>query len=202
MTIHSIQKLLVQVGIPTYIFQKRPARNIPTFPQRKNDHGFGVSTPTSTMSRRHPPCHYIWCAQTAILCDLFWGWWKNDTGPGPQRSWWPPTTGVFCVGHELNHLVSPFAPWLDRRIKPSLKSIPKFHKIFTKFSQKKWIHDPPWPFWGFTIHQLIQPGLAGASNQCPSTVAGIAVVVLLGSEKGCRCQDSVKVLSCEAALFV
>lgn len=29
------------------------------------------------------------------------------------------------------------AQWLDRPIKPSLKSIPKFHKIFANFSQKK-----------------------------------------------------------------
>lgn len=80
----------------------------------------------------------------------FWGWWKTwQLGPGPQRSLVTSNYGVFWWRSRIfHHLVSPFAqtvswplelsaPWLDRPIKPSLKSIPKFHKIFAIFSQKK-----------------------------------------------------------------
>lgn len=107
---------------------------------------------TSTMSQ------YIYIydvRKRPFFFDLFGDGGKLDTGPGPQRStWWPPTTGFFGEGHELNHLVSPFAQTASLTTCVVSSMIGSTNQTFTKidpevsqdlrkfFSKKN----------GFTIH--------------------------------------------------
>ena len=133
MTIHSIQKLLVKVGIPTYIFQKRPARNIPKNPQRK--------TITVLVCLQHPACRgdihhvtiyiyiYIYDVRKRPFFATFLGMVENLTvRPGPSkvlgdlqlRGFLVKVTNfsspnvTLCANSFFDHLSCQLHDWIDQ----------------------------------------------------------------------------------------